>query len=77
MCQQGSRRLDFLETVADERGCVVGGRFSIADCAIGAQLQSWALGEEEIDASRWPNVRAYSEAILSRPSFKAIRSAVG
>jgi glutathione S-transferase len=64
--------LDYLDTVVDESGCAVGGRFSIADCAIGTQLQNWALAEITLDADRWPNVWAYADAVLSRPSFEAV-----
>ena len=72
--------LDWLETQlrsepASGEG-LVGGRFSLADCAVGAQLQSWVLGGEEIDAARWPKVRAYSDSVLSRPSFVAQAAAV-
>ncbi|MBW2446477.1 MAG: glutathione S-transferase family protein [Deltaproteobacteria bacterium] len=59
---------DWLEAHANERG-LVGGRFSIADCAIGAQLQSWAFAGESVDGRRWPRLRGYSDAMLSRPSF--------
>lgn len=68
--------LDFLETQVEDPAGAVGGRFTLADCALGAQLQSWALAGEEIDAGRWPKVFAYSEAVLGRPSFKGLTEAL-
>jgi len=74
--EQAPPILDYLETQVDDTGCVVGDRFSIGDCALGAQLQNWALAGIEVDAGRWPNVRAYAEAVLSRPSFKALAAEI-
>jgi glutathione S-transferase len=65
-----------LERQAGEGAGLVGGRFGLADCAVGAQLQSWALAGEAIDAARWPRVRAYADAILARPSFRAMEQAL-
>lgn len=70
--------LDWLEEqlAGVEGEGLVGGRFSVADCAVGAQLQSWAVAGETIDAERWPRLRAYSDALLARPSFKALTEAI-
>jgi len=59
---------DWLDARAEPKG-LVAGRFTIADCAIGAQLQSWELAGEPVDGARWPRLRAYSDAVLARPSF--------
>jgi len=68
--------LDYLESRVGDGDGVVDDRFTLADCALGAQLQNWALAGEEIDAGRWPNVRAYSDSVLSRPSFKTLAAEV-
>ena len=68
--------LDWLERQVDGPGALAGGRFGLADCALGAQLQSFALAGEAIDPNRWPRVRAYSDAILARPSFRAMEEAL-
>ena len=44
--------------------------FSIADVAVGTQLQGLGLVGEEIDAARFPKLAAYAEAMLARPSFQ-------
>jgi glutathione S-transferase len=73
--------LDWLESQIGDGEGLVDGRFSVADCAVGAQLQNWTLAGEQIDAARWPKLARYSEATLSRPSFKglteSIRAAAG
>ena len=74
--EQAPPVFDYLESQLGDDPALVGGRFSLADCALGAQLQNWALAREEIDASRWPKLRAYSDAVLSRPSFKALTAAI-
>ena len=74
--EQAPPVLDYLESQLGDADALVGGRFSLADCAMGAQLQNWALAQEEIDAARWPKLRAYSDAVLSRPSFKTLAEAV-
>ena len=63
------------QRIADPEGAVAG-RFSIADLALGAQLQSFVLAGEEIDGARWPKLRAYADTVLARPSFKGIAAAL-
>lgn len=62
---------DHLEAQLAEGATTLLSAFSIADVAVGAQLQNLAIGGEEIDASRWPRLAHYSQALLGRPSFKA------
>jgi glutathione S-transferase len=42
---------------------------SIADLAVGCQLQALTLGGEEVDAARWPRLASYASLLLARPSF--------
>ncbi len=65
--------LDWLEAQVPASGdAIVGGRFSIADIAIGSQFVNWAHGRERVDAKRWPKLAAYVERVLARPSFKPL-----
>jgi hypothetical protein len=43
---------------------------SIADLAVGCQLQALSLAGEEIDASRWPRLPYYAAGLHTRPSFQ-------
>ena len=61
--------LGYLEGELGDGDGIVGGRFSIADVALGAQLATFCLSGETIDAARWPRVARYVERILARPSF--------
>ncbi len=58
--------------IPDEAGPLIDSGFSLADIAFGAQLSSLKLAELDIDGARWPKVRAYSDWILDRPSFKTV-----
>jgi len=64
--------LDYLEPLAPEGDGIVGGRFSIADIAIGSQLVNWEYVGQSIDAAKYPRMAAYVARILARPSFKAL-----
>ena len=61
---------DYLEGEMREGQPLVGAHFSIADIAVGTQLQQIRHAQVEIDASRWPRLAAWAESTLSRPSFK-------
>ncbi len=54
------------------RDGIIGGRFSVADIALGSPFVSMQQGGGEIDASRWPKLAAYIRAVHARPSFKAL-----
>ncbi len=70
--------LDYLEKeLADGREFLAGGRFSVADIAVGSAFVNLALGGERPDADRFPNVVAYLQRVHSRPSFKAILEGEG
>lgn len=51
-------------------------RFSVADAALGCQLQSLVLAGVELDAKKAPKLVAYRDAIHGRPSFKAAMPSV-
>jgi glutathione S-transferase len=62
--------LDYLEGQLDGGEWLAGGRFSIADIAVASMLQQLRHAGAPVDAARWPRVAAWSERVLSRPSFK-------
>jgi glutathione S-transferase len=62
--------LDYLErTVPDAGGFLVGDRLTLADLAVASPFVNLAHLCCELDAARHGRVRAYVDAILSRPSF--------
>ncbi len=63
---------DYLERELGDNDWLIENRFSIADISMGTQFASFAHGGGEVDAKRWPRLRAYVERVHSRPSFKAI-----
>ena len=58
--------------IPDEAGPLLDSGFSLADVAFGAQLSNLKLAGFDIDASRWPKIRTYSDWILARPSFQTV-----
>jgi len=62
--------LDYLEGQLEGVEWLVGGRFTIADIAVASLLQQLRHAGAPVDAARWPRVAAWSEQVLSRPSFK-------
>jgi glutathione S-transferase len=48
--------------------------FSIADAAVGTQLQALIFANHPIDSDRWPKVAGYLESINKRPSFEKAMS---
>jgi len=65
--------LDYLEGEAPESGdAIVGGRFSIADIAIGSQFVNLEHGGVTVDASRWPRLATYLQAVHANPHFKSL-----
>ena len=63
---------DYLEEQAPAAGWIVGGRFGIADIALGTAFVHLRHGGESIDAQRWPRLAAYAGRVLARDSFATI-----
>ena len=61
---------DWLEAQLGDGEALVGPRLTIADVAVGAQLQSLAFAQEAIDDSRWPKLARYASKLHARPSFE-------
>ncbi len=70
LAEQAPAVFDYLESQVEEDEPLVGGRFGIADVAVGAQLMNLTLAGESIDAARWPKLAAWSERTLARPAAK-------
>jgi glutathione S-transferase len=62
---------DYLEGSLDGGEHFVGGRFSLADVAVGCQLTQLALVAGLPDAARWPALVAHTQAMQARPEFAA------
>jgi glutathione S-transferase len=59
--------LDYLECTIPDSGFLLEDRLTLADIAVASPFAN--LGHLGFDLSRWPKAKAYSEAILARPSF--------
>lgn len=60
--------LDYLEGVIPDSGFLLEDRLTLADIAVASPFVN--LGHVGIDLTRWPNVAAYVDAMLSRDSFR-------
>ena len=65
---------DWLEGQLSGGETLAGPRLSIADVAVGAQLQSLVFAQEAIDESRWPKLASYASKLHARPSFEKAAS---
>ena len=61
---------EYLEGQLQDEEALVGGRFSIADVAVGSMLRQFQMAGESVDAAKYPKLAAYAERVLARPSFK-------
>jgi glutathione S-transferase len=62
--------LDYLESVAPAgEGYLVGDSLTLADIAVASPFANLTHLNVEVDTSRWPRTAAYTQRILSRPSF--------
>ena len=73
--EQVPQVFDWLESRIESPNGIVGGTFSIADVAVGAQLANFRLAGEKVDAGRWPKLGRWSETTLARPSFAKLLDA--
>lgn len=63
--------LDYIESVAPEDdGFLIGNRLSLADIAVAGPFANLGHLNIEIDRGRWPKTEAFTQRILSRPSFE-------
>jgi glutathione S-transferase len=63
------RLIDYLEGAIPVSGYLVEDRFTLADIAVASPFATLSHASRPVDASRWPKVAAYLDAILARPSF--------
>jgi len=62
--------LDYIESVAPEgEGYLVGDDLTLADIAVASPLANLKHLNVEIAPTRWPKTAAFTQRILSRPSF--------
>ena len=61
--------LDYLEGVIPDSGFLVDDRLTLADLAVASPFANLAHCGVKLDAGRHPKTVAYTQAILSRPSF--------
>lgn len=62
--------MEYLERTIPESGFLVEDRLTLADLAVASPFVN--LAHLRISLDRWPRVRAYTEAILARPSYAPI-----
>ena len=64
------RMLDYIESVAPEDdGYLIGDRLTLADIAVAGPFANLRHLNVAIDDQRWPKTVAFTNRILSRPSF--------
>ena len=63
---------DYLERVLPDSGYLVENRLTLADIAVASPFVNLAHAGYNLDAARWPRIKAFVEAMLARPSFAAI-----
>ena len=61
--------LDYLETMVPKDGYLVGDALTLADIAVASPFANFAHCGVALDPARHPKVIAYTNRILSRPSF--------
>lgn len=65
--------LDYLEkTVPGDDGYLVGDSLTLADLAVASPFANFVHLGVELDAGKYPRTRAYTERMLSRPSFRRL-----
>ena len=63
---------DYLESQVGNGSAFAGGRFSIADVAVAAQLVNLRHAGFGVDAARWPKLARHTAAAFEHPSFRAL-----
>jgi glutathione S-transferase len=65
-------RFDYLESQLGGGDAIVGGRFSIGDIGVATQFVNLRHAGFGVDKRRWPKLARYVDAVIARPSFKAL-----
>ncbi|MFN2428270.1 MAG: glutathione S-transferase family protein [Candidatus Binatia bacterium] len=64
---------DYLEAqLAGGKEFLVNGELSVADIAVTSQFVNLAHAQFTVDKTRWPNLAAYVDKMMARPSFAAL-----
>jgi glutathione S-transferase len=69
-CDELPPLLDYIERVIPESGFLVEDRLTLADIALASPFVNFGHMSMEVDAARYPRLKAYVDGILSRPSFR-------
>jgi glutathione S-transferase len=69
-CEELPPILDYLEKVIPGSGFLVEDRLTLADLAVASPFANFRHLGIELDEARHPKVKAFTGAILDRPSFK-------
>ena len=69
------KRFDFLEASLEGKDYLTGPSMSVADPYLFAML-GWT-GMHGIDLARWPNLTAFRERMLRRPTVQTVMQAEG
>ncbi len=67
--EQLPKLFDYLEASLDGGDFFVGGRYSVADIAVGCQMTQMDLIVGLPDANKWPALVRHTEAMKTRPGF--------
>ncbi len=70
-CDELPPLLDYLEGQIPASGFLVEDRLTLADIAVAGPFANLKHARFTLDAARYPNIAAYTAAILARPSFAA------
>lgn len=62
----------YLEQEIAGQDFAIGGRLSVADIAIGAQLVTYCQGAGELLAGRWPALARYFGGLCARPAWASV-----
>jgi glutathione S-transferase len=65
-------RFDYLESQLGGGDAIVGGRFSIGDIGVATQFVNLRHAGFGVDKRRWPKLARYVDAVVARPSVKAL-----
>jgi glutathione S-transferase len=66
------RSLDYIESVAPERGWLAGESFTLADIAVASMFRSLAYVGHEPDAAIRPRTAAWYDRVRARPAWRTI-----